>query len=137
MISEAREIDPLPTILTQIDTLMSPDEDSGDPTATEYAYRNTRAVVEAAYGRLFAGEEPSDKVRHRLARERLPLPLVTTDERGGVRLSWQNGNRHVRINFAAAEGLRSYLYFESPVEHNVDALQPSALFTKLAWVLNA
>ncbi len=129
------ESDPLPIIQTAIDRLLSPEEDSGDPAATEHAYRNARAVVESAYGRLSTSEEPSDEKLRRLARER--LPLITTDERGGVRLSWQNRDRHVRINFAAAEGLRSYLYFESPAEHDVLALQPSTLFNRLKWMLNA
>jgi hypothetical protein len=127
--------DPLAIIQTGIDKLMSPEENSGDPEATAYAYRNARAIVESVYGRLYIGEEPGDKRLRQSARER--LPLITTDELGGVRLSWQNGDRHVRINFAAAEDLRSYLYFESPAEHDVQALRPSTLLDRLKWMLNA
>ncbi len=127
--AEALDGNPLAIILVAIDKLMSPDEDGGDPPATEHAYRNTRAVVESAYGLLLGSKEPQAQGP--------PIPIVTTDERGGVRLSWQSGDRHVRTNFAAAEGLRSYLYFESPAEHDVQALQPYTLSGRLAWMLNA
>ena len=95
--------DLLPPILTAIDALMSPGEDDGDPVATEHAYQSARAVVESAYGLLLAKEEPQAK--------KLPAPVLTTDERGGIRVSWQHSGRHVRTSFASAEGLRSYLSF--------------------------
>lgn len=125
----AVEADPLPRILVAIDKLMLPNEDDGDPAATEHAYQSARAVIESAYGRLFAGMEQRAK--------QLPAPVVTTDERGGVRISWQRGDRSVRTSFAAAEGLRSYLYFESPTVHDVEALQPYTLSTRLDWILKA
>ena len=128
-LAEAGDTDPLLRIREAIDKLLSPNEDDGDPAATEYAYQSARAVIESAYGRLLAGEESRAK--------KLPVPIVTTDERGGVRLSWQRDDRHVRTSFAAAEGLRSYLYFESPAEHDVEPLQPSALSARLDWMLTA
>lgn len=130
---EASESDPLAVILSKIDGLLYPDADSGDPPATVHAYRVARAVVESAYGRLFGGRES-------LAKEsgpKVPVPLVTTDERGGIRLSWQHGNRHVRTSFAATEVRRSYLYFESSAGHDVEALQPYTLSDRLVWMLNA
>jgi hypothetical protein len=126
---EVLEADPLGTILTAIDKLMAPDEDSGDPAATEHAYRNTRAIVESAYGLLLTKNAALTVAGI--------IPVVTTDDRGGVRISWQHGDRHVRTNFAAAEGLRSYLYFESPAEHDVQAVQPYTLSDRLLWLLNA
>jgi hypothetical protein len=137
--AETLERDPLATILIAIDELISPDEDSGDPPATEHAYRNARAVVEAGYGHLARHSSRTAVGNGTPARDvrSLPVPIVTTDERGGVRLSWQHGDRHVRVNFAAAEGLRSYLYFESPAEHEVQTLQPYNLSNRLNWMLNA
>jgi hypothetical protein len=127
--TENVESDLLPRVLTAIDGLMSPNEDDGDPAATEHAYKSARAVVESAYGRLLAeGEQQAKK---------LPAPIVTTDERGGVRVSWQHNDRHVRTSFASAEGLRSYLYFESPEEHDVEPLQPTVLSGRLDWMLKA
>jgi hypothetical protein len=128
-VAEVVEADPLPRIRVAIDKLMSPGEDDGDPAATEHAYQTARAVVESAYGLLFDGKEQRAK--------QLPIPTVTTDERGGVRLSWQRGDKYVRTSFAAAQGLRSYLYFESPIEHDVEALQPYTLSTRLDWILKA
>lgn len=119
----------LPPILAAIDALMSPSEDDGDPVATEHAYQSARAVVESAYGLLLAKEEPQAK--------KLPAPILTTDERGGIRVSWQHGDRYVRTSFASAEGLRSYLYFESPEEHDIEPLQPALLSTRLGWMLKA
>jgi hypothetical protein len=119
----------LTLIRIAIDGLMSLHEDDGDPIATNHAYQSARAVVESAYGRFFTCKEPHAK--------QLPTPIVTTDERGGVRLSWQSGERHVRTSFAAAENLRSYLYFESPTEHDVEGLQPYTLSKRLHWMLEA
>ncbi len=139
--AEIVEADPLPRIRLAIDKLMSPNEDDGDPAATEHAYQSARAVVESAYGRLFAGIDAQARrsPRHRIeafaALNRTRIPIVTTDEHGGIRLSWQHEGRHVRANFAAAEGLRSYMYFESPLEHDVEALQPDTLSNRLDWML--
>ncbi len=137
------EAEPLPGIRLAIDKLMSPNEDDGDPPATEHAYQSARAVVESAYGRLFAAidAQPRRVPRHRIEAfdqlNRTRIPIVTTDEHGGIRLSWQHEGRHVRANFAAAEGLRSYLYFESPAEHDIEALQPDTLSHRLDWMLKA
>jgi hypothetical protein len=128
-VAEDTEFDLIPPILGAIDKLMSPDVEDGDPAATPHAYQSARAVVESAYGRLLAKQEHQAK--------KLPAPVVTTDERGGVGLSWQHGDRHVRTSFAATEGLRCYLYFESPEEHDVEALQPDVLSNRLGWMLKA
>jgi hypothetical protein len=128
-VADAVESDPLLRIRVAIDKLLSPNEDDGDPAATEHAYQSARAVVESAYGRLLASGRAQAK--------ELPAPTVTTDERGGIRLSWQRGDRHVRTSFAGAENLRSYLYFESPAEHDVEPLQPSVLSARLGWMLRA
>jgi hypothetical protein len=127
--AEGVESDLLPPILTAIDALMSPSEDEGDRVATEHAYQSARAVVESAYGLLLAKEEPQAK--------KLPAPVLTTDERGGIRVSWQHSDRYVRTSFASAEGVRSYLYFESPEEHDVEPLQPAVLSRRLDWMLKA
>jgi hypothetical protein len=136
---EIVEADPLPRIRLAIDKLMLPNEDDGDPPASEHAYQSARAVVESAYGRLFAIAAQTGRLRHRVeafaALSRTRIPVVTTDEQGGIRLSWQHERRHVRANFAAAEGLRSYLYFESPAEHNIEVLQPDTLSQRLDWML--
>ncbi len=108
--AEIVEAEPLPGIRLAIDKLMSPNEDDGDPPATEHAYQSARAVVESAYGRLFAAidAQPRRVPRHRIEAfdqlNRTRIPIVTTDEHGGIRLSWQHEGRHVRANFAAAEG---------------------------------
>ena len=127
--AESTGADPLPRILAAIDGLMTPNEKDGDVAATEHAYQSARAVVESAYGRLLAGEGAQV--------DNLPTPTVTTDDRGGIKLSWESEDRHVRTAFAAAQHMRSYLYFESPQEHAVEALQPSVLSGRLEWMLRA
>jgi hypothetical protein len=128
-VAEATEADSLARILAAIDGLMARNEDDGDVPATEHAYQAARAVVESAYGRLLAGEGAQA--------DSLPVPTVTTDDRGGIKLSWESNDRHVRTNFAAAQDMRSYLYFESPAEHAIEALQPSVLSSRLKWMLGA
>jgi hypothetical protein len=138
-VTDAVEESLLPRVRMAIDGLMSPNEDDGDPIATNHAYQSARAVVESAYGRLFAKIErlPRHRIQTLYSLSQTRIPIVTTDERGGVRLSWQNGDRHVRTSFAAAEGLRSYLYFESPAEHDIEGLQPDTLSNRLYWMLEA
>jgi hypothetical protein len=128
-VPEASEANSLARILTALDGLMLLNADDRDVPATEHAYQSARAVVESAYGRLLAGEG--------LPADNMPIPTVTTDDRGGIKLSWENNDRHVRTNFAAARNMRSYLYFESPAEHAVEALQPSVLSNRLQWMLRA
>jgi hypothetical protein len=122
---ESGETEVLLRILGAIDKLMSPEDVDDDPPATTHAYQTARTIVESAYGRFHADNRSKN----------LPLPIVTTDERGGIRLSWEHGERHVRTNFGAARDLRSYLYFESPQEHEVDALEPDTLSARLTWML--
>jgi len=128
-VAESAGRDLLPQILIAIDKLMSPNADDGDPPATEHAYQFARAVVESAYGQFLAVKETQAR--------KLSPPIVTSDERGGVRLSWQRGDKHVRTSFGAAQDVRSYLYFQSPTDHDVEPLKPSNLFARLDWLLQA
>ena len=117
--------DPWSPVVAEIDGLMAPSEE--EDVATEHAYRAARAVVESAYGRLWS--EKKTLVPN------IPPPVVMTDDRGGVKLAWRQGAKHVRVNFGAGPEMRSYLYFESPTEHNVEDLQPSNLSRRLDWLL--
>jgi hypothetical protein len=112
---------PLSSVLASVDQLIA--DPDNDERATEHAYQSARAVLEAAYGRLATKQT------------NLPAPIVTTDDIGGVRVSWQLGERHVRTSFGATPDQNSYLYFESATEHAVDQLQPTALFTRLEWMI--
>ena len=122
---ESKADDELSEILSKIDKLFVGEEEDEDVVATEYAYRAASSVVESAYGRLRAEKVAAN----------IPVPIITTDDRGGIRLSWQAGDKHVRTAFAPSPGQRSYLYFESPAEHDVIDLQPSNLSGKLDWML--
>lgn len=113
-------------VLSSIDGLMTVRE-SEDVPATAYAYRAARSVVESAYGLLQSG-------KRKLAPS-IPAPIVVTDDRGGVKLAWEHGAKHVRVRFGANPELRSYLYFESQAGHDVEDLQPSTLKRRLDWLL--
>jgi hypothetical protein len=118
---------PLLTIVASINGLMKASDEENEVVATEHAYSTARATIESAYGRLLD--------QKKAVISKVPAPAVTTDDRGGVRLSWRSGEKQVRVNFGAFPEARSYLYFESPLEHNVDDLQPTNLSQRLEWLL--
>jgi hypothetical protein len=116
-------------VVREIDAVRAGSEDEVVP--TDFAYMSARSVVESAYGQL-------PKTLKDLKRQYLPLlipsPLVTTDDVGGIRLLWRAGNRQVRANFGARPDLRSYLYFESGLEHDMEPLDAQHLAGRLAWL---
>jgi hypothetical protein len=105
-----------------IDALRAGTEDEAAP--TEYAYERARAIVEAAYGRMRPHSIPTI----------LPRPVITTDDVGGIRLSWRSEAKQVRANFGAGPELQSYVYFESNSEHNAEDLDSEHLAGRLAWL---
>jgi len=116
--------DLLPAILASLNSLMKPNDDN-EIVATPYAYAAARSVIESAYGRLF----------NKKSVFAIPPPILMTDDRGGIRLAWRVGNKHVRVTFGFSPQARSYLYFESPAVHDVDNIQPDKLLGKLEWLL--
>lgn len=115
-------------VISEIDALLAGSEDEVAP--TRHAYERARSVVEAAYGEL-------DRLRGKKRRgvpEIFPKPLVTTDDVGGIRLSWRMGSKQVRANFGARPELQSYVYFESGLEHNAEDLDVEHLAGRLAWL---
>jgi hypothetical protein len=125
--SEIDAPDILSQVLARLNSEMIIRDEDDEVRASEYAYKAARAVIESTYGRLQAEK--------RMPLKSLPNPIVATDDRGGLRISWENGEKHVRTSFAASEGLRSYLYFESPANHDVEELLPNTLSDRLDWIL--
>jgi hypothetical protein len=115
-------------VIEEIDTLRAGREDEVVP--TEYAYKNARSIIESTYGEI---SSPRSKKR-RSVPEIFPEPLVTTDDVGGIRLSWRTEAGQVRANFGATPELRSYVYFESGLEHDVEPLDPQHLAGRLTWL---
>ncbi len=110
-------------VLSEIDALAAGTEDEVRP--TEYAYTRARSYVESAYGQA--------KVPGHLP-EIVPQVSVTTDDVGGIRLAWRLGPKQLRANFGAAANLRSYLYFESALEHRAEDLDMQRLAGGLDWL---
>lgn len=111
------------SVVEAIDSLLAVRED--EVPATQYAYEKARSIVESAYGRVRAQMNVPEVI---------PRPAVTTDDVGGVRLSWRANAKQVRANFGARDGLRSYIYFESDHEHDVEELNADRLAGRLAWL---
>ena len=112
-----------PAVLAEIDGLAAGIE--GEARPTDYAYTRARSFVESSYGQIRRAENVPGI---------LPEVSVTTDDLGGVRLAWRLGAKQVRANFGANENLRSYLYFESALEHHVEALDVQHLVGGLDWL---
>lgn len=117
------------SIVAAIDALLSRDEDEVAP--TPYAYEKARSIVESAYAEInkARGQKP------RGVPEIFPRPLVTTDDVGGIRLSWRAGSKHLTVNFGATAQRKSYVYFETNADHGVHELQANALAAKLGWLV--
>jgi hypothetical protein len=117
-------------VIGEIDALLAGREDEVVP--TRYAYEIARSLIEAAYG----------EINSRRAKKRWGVPeifpkaLVTTDDVGGIRVSWRTDTGQVRANFGARPEpeLRSYVYFESGLEHDVEPLDVQHLAGRLTWL---
>jgi hypothetical protein len=115
-------------VIEQIDALQAGADDEVPP--TEYAYERARSIIEEAYGRI-----DSSRAKKRLGvPEIFPRPFVTTDDVGGIRLSWRLGSKLLRANFGARPELQSYIYFESGLEHDAEELSVENLAGRLAWL---
>lgn len=110
-------------IVAEIDRLKAGVEDEVTP--TDYAYEQARRTVEAAYAAI--------KPRRHIPTT-LMEPWATTDDVGGIRLLWDVGSRKLRANFGAGPGLRTYLYHESPSEHDAEPLNIRTLTGRLKWL---
>lgn len=112
-------------VVSMIDNLSSENE----VPPTKYAYLQCRAIVGAAYGLLVP--------RHKtiLSLSNIPKPIAITDDLGGIRIAWRNGNKTVRANFGADENLQSYIYFESGQERQVRPLYAASLSDRLNWLI--
>ena len=110
-------------VISEIDALKAGVE--GEEIPTDFAYQNARSIVESAYGQVRA----KNTVPYTI-----PNPFVTTDEAGGIRVVWRCRDKHVRVNFGAIAELRSYLYFESRLEHAVEQLNAEHLARRIAWL---
>jgi hypothetical protein len=58
-------------------------------------------------------------LEHRAVLKKIPEAAVSTDDLGGVRVSWRVDENWVRANFGAAVENLSYIYFECGAEHGV------------------
>jgi len=117
-------------VIREIDALLAGSEDEVVPTM--YAYQRARSFIEGAYGEV-RGQRVK---KHSGVPEIFPKPLVTTDDVGGIRVSWRTETRQVRANFGARPEpeLRSYVYFESAFDHGIEPLDTQHLAGRLAWL---
>ncbi len=111
-------------VVAEIDNLVAGREDEVKP--SEYAYTRARSFVESAYGQV--------KLRENVP-EVVPEASVTSDDMGGIRLAWRLGPKQVRANFGANDHLRSYIYFESNLEHHIEDLDVQRLAGGLDWLI--
>lgn len=110
-------------VVAEIDQLRQGVEDEVIP--SDFAYSNARQAVESGYGQFKS---------YALAPKTVPRPFITTDDVGGIRMAWRSGKKQVLANFGARPDLKSYLYFESPVEHGSEVLDPRNLSGRLSWL---
>jgi hypothetical protein len=96
--------------------------------ATEYA------VLEAS--KSVTGALVTMQLERAVAFATLPGPVLSTDDVGGIRISWSQKNACVRANFGATPHNRTYLYFESGNDRGIAAVDPSTLAERLFWLIS-
>ena len=65
---------------------------------------------------------------------RIPLPFLTTDDCGGIRMIWHLGGKQVIANFGATPEARSYIYSESEAEYGTQDLTYANLSSRIQWM---
>jgi hypothetical protein len=96
-----------------------------DVPPTEHAYRNARNMIDSSYRLLLA----------EYSFARLPSPVISTDDIGGVRFTWRSGSKVLRANFGALPESRSYLYHQSGDQYDAEPLHAVNLSERLSWII--
>ena len=99
-------------------------QDDWEP-PTDHAYWQAFNLVVGAYFQV-ASQHPGCA---------LPIPFVSTDDSGGVRIAWRFQTKQVRVNVGGRPGLRSYIYFQSSSGHDIDAPLATTLADRLYWLI--
>jgi hypothetical protein len=113
-------------VTKQIEEIFLLGEDDWVP-PTEYSRSNAGKLVAAAYT-LIRLEDP-----HRY--ELIPEPILTTDDQGGIRITWRSNGREIRANFGGQPDLRTYLYHESGSQYGIEDLNDRSLSDRLRWIV--
>ena len=117
----------LGAVVNELVQLQTSADDEGLERPTDYAYGQAAQVIGRAYSTFWLQES--------LDYNQLVKPNITTDDLGGIRISWQISGRVLRANFGADRERRSYLYFEDGHLHDVEDLGGETLAERLRWLI--
>ncbi len=97
-------------IVREIGELASGDESDeyGVLRPSDYAYRTTMQLLKRSFSLLSTGKSRLEAQQCR----RFPRGAVSTDEQGGLRIEWVEGDRAVHLVVPAEPGGQSYIYHE-------------------------
>jgi hypothetical protein len=116
----------LARVTKQIEEIFLLNEDDWVP-PTEYSRSSAGRLVAAAYT-LTRLEDPH-------CYELIPEAILTTDDQGGVRITWRCNGREIRANFGGQPDLRTYLYHESGTQYGIEELNDRSLSDRLRWIV--
>lgn len=105
---------PEPSLERELRILHENRDDEWD-TPTEFAYAFAKFVVNKLNSQIL-------------------VPFLTTDDRGGIRMIWRSNGRRVIANFGATPESRSYVYYESEIDHDTEPLGADRLTNRLRWL---
>lgn len=117
----------LGAVVNDLVQLQANADEEGLERPTEYAYGHAAQVIGCAYSMFW--------LRESLEYNKLVKPNITTDDLGGIRISWRISGRILRANFGADSEHRSYLYFEDGQLHGVEGLGGETLAERLRWLV--
>ncbi len=100
------------------------------PLPTPHAKSSAIRVVPQAYHLMRTG--------HADEYARLPIPFVSTDDTGGLRIRWKfqadADTRELRVNFGSTPTRRTYIYYQSGTQHGTTELNAQQLSERLHWL---
>ncbi|HEV2881078.1 MAG TPA: hypothetical protein VGX24_07350 [Pyrinomonadaceae bacterium] len=100
-------------------------EDAGDEYTfrlTPYAYKEAKLTIMETAERMG---------------EKFPMPYIVPDGEGGLVANWALEGREVRLRFQASSEYRSYIYYETADDYDVDPVSVENLIKRLEWLNNA
>lgn len=106
--------------LTQVrDDLLSLRTEDSDARPTPYAFGKAWEVISAVGNQM--GHE-------------FPLGSAVEDGEGGIRIEWENKDRHVRLVIPDTQEKRHYIFHQEDDEHGLDNISAHVLAGWLYWL---
>lgn len=87
---------------------------------TDFSFLTASAILSVAYSEIH-GE--------------VPLPAISSDEEGGIRIEWARDRRYVKAVIPSDNTMRAYIYYRRDDESGIDRLSGVKLAERLRSII--